>query len=51
MRCNFLNRLEVKKSDKNSTFLLQCKNANKISVHKRKNQNISSGYLPAQSQQ
>ena len=49
MRCNFVNRLDVKKSDKNS--MLQCKNASKISVHKRKYQNISSGYLPAQSQQ
>ena len=40
-----------KKPDKNSIFLLQCKNPNKINVHKCKNQNVPSGYLPAQTQQ
>ena len=29
---------DIKKPDKNSIFLLQCKNANKINVHKCKNQ-------------
>ena len=40
-----------KKPNKNSIFLLQCKNPNKINVHKCKNQNVPSGYLPAQTQQ
>ena len=32
-------------------YFCYSKNANKINVHKLKNQNIPSGYLPAQSQQ
>ena len=41
---------DVKEPNKNSIFLLQCKNANKINAHKCKNQNIPSGYLLTQSQ-
>ena len=60
MHCNFLNRLadfscrfkhNIKKPDKNSIFLLQCKNACKINIHKSPSQNIPTGYLPAQNQQ
>ena len=39
----------VKNSIKTRYFSYS-KNANKINVHKRKNHNISSGYLPAQRQ-
>ena len=45
-----LSMKDVKKLDKTRNFCYS-KNTNKINVHNRKNQNIPSGYLPAQSQQ
>ena len=34
---NELSMNDIKKPEKNSIFLLQCKNANKINVYKHKN--------------